>query len=223
MNLSNVDLKKLAGVVTRDTANKYMALCLNDWNGFEKGHEYEILAENSSQSCRIFMLDKHGLRTEIRKAHGAEYFEVDALPDYFEDIPEPEPEEVPIHVHLQRLQSAMMEKNTFAVGDLVTWKDGLSNRTTPATGKPAIVTEVLAEPIFDSNGNSSSCYFREPLDIKLGALVASPDGETFSEFHADSRRLRHFDPESDNQLAETAVDDDGKLMVPKFIAVRLNR
>ncbi|MGL4458395.1 MAG: hypothetical protein ACRCUB_08360 [Plesiomonas shigelloides] len=224
MNLSSVDFKKLADVISRNKPNNISALCLNSWNGFVSGHRYDMHADDGEHA--IYMIDKFGLMTFIRKDCGAEHFSIDPLPE-LEDLPsadpETKPEEVPIHVHLQRLQLAMMEKNTFAVGHLVTWKDGLSNRTVPAIGKPAIVTEVLSEPIFDSNGNSSSCYFREPLDIKLGALVASPDGETFSEFYADSRRLRHFDPDSDNQLAEPTADDDGKLRVPKFIAVRLNR
>lgn len=219
MNLSNVDFKKLADVVTRDTENKHFALCINDWNGFEKDHTYEIFAENFSQSCRIFMLDKHGLKTAISKDHGADYFVVDALPDYFKDIPEPEPKEVPMHVRLQLLAARMMEKNSFAVGELVTWKEGLSNRKIPSHGHPAIVTEVLDTPIFDGNDNNSSGYFREPTDIKVGVIVPSGDGETFSEYYVDSRRMRHFDPDSDGV---STIQDDRKLLVPKFVAVKLN-
>ncbi|EIC22785.1 hypothetical protein [Thiorhodovibrio frisius] len=79
----------------------------------------------------------------------------------------------------------------FAPGDLVTWKPGLKNRRVPRSSQPAVVLEVLSEPAFDSEKNSGSPYFREPLDLVLGLFVEDgPHRGDFLNWHFDSRRFQ---------------------------------
>lgn len=78
----------------------------------------------------------------------------------------------------------------FKPGDLVRWKPGFQNRLYPRPDKIAIVLEVLPEPIFDSEKDSSSAYFREPLDIVLGLFLDSGAHRgDFLNWHFDSRRF----------------------------------
>lgn len=83
------------------------------------------------------------------------------------------------------------QPHRFAPGDLVMWKPGLINRRVPRIGQPAIVLEVLAEPVFDSERDSGSHYFREPLDLVLGLFLneGSHRGE-FLNWYFDSRRFQ---------------------------------
>ena len=88
----------------------------------------------------------------------------------------------------ERLTAAfkkLNEKGTFKPGDIVDWKPRMKNKS--AYG-PFVVVEVLDSPIFDDEENwSDSPYFREPLDIILGKVVA--DGEKFVTYYYDSRRI----------------------------------
>lgn len=78
----------------------------------------------------------------------------------------------------------------FKVGDIVRWKPGFQNRLFPRPDKIAIVLEVLSAPIFDSEKDSSSTYFREPLDIVLGIFLdTGPHRGDFLSWHFDSRRF----------------------------------
>jgi len=87
---------------------------------------------------------------------------------------------------LRRLQ----QPHRFQVGDLVTWKPGLKNRRVPLHGQPAVVVAVLDEPIRDSDQESGSTYFRDPLDIVLGVIWDKDPGRgDFVTFHFDSRRF----------------------------------
>jgi len=90
---------------------------------------------------------------------------------------------------LEQLQT----RHKFRVGQLVQWKRCMKNRRRPSMGEPAIVVEVLEEPVFDTspeNSGAATPYFREPLDIQLGIL--DEDGD-FSTFHFDSRRFEPFE------------------------------
>ena len=94
--------------------------------------------------------------------------------------------------HIAQLQEAcnnFLKKNLFQVGQLVKWKENLKNRKLPYKNQPAIVVEILAEPIINSQEESGSPYFRETLDIILGILV---DDETFLTFYYDSRRFESY-------------------------------
>jgi hypothetical protein len=88
------------------------------------------------------------------------------------------------------------QRNHFAPGELVTWKPGLKNRRWPSYGRPAIVLEVLATPIVDSDRDSGSPYFNEPLDLVLGLfLEGSPARGDLATWHFDSRRLQPWTQE----------------------------
>jgi hypothetical protein len=88
---------------------------------------------------------------------------------------------------LRRLQ----QPYRFLVGDLVTWKPGLKNRRVPLNGQPAVVVAVLDEPLLDSEEESGSTYFRDPLDIVLGVIWDKDPGRgDFVTFHFDSRRFQ---------------------------------
>ncbi|WP_314408870.1 hypothetical protein [Pseudomonas kuykendallii] len=87
---------------------------------------------------------------------------------------------------LTHLAAELLRKETFKPGDLVVWKDGMKNKKYPLYGEPFVVTAVLPEPIIDPEATAGNCYFREPLDIKLGLLDADGD---FVEHHYDSRRF----------------------------------
>ena len=77
----------------------------------------------------------------------------------------------------------------FKIGDLVQWKQGLKNRSFPAFGEPAIITQLLDTAVYDpSETDSCSPFFREPLNIVIAVLQ---DGN-LRELHADGRRYELF-------------------------------
>ncbi|QTA80646.1 Uncharacterized protein dnl_29570 [Desulfonema limicola] len=75
--------------------------------------------------------------------------------------------------------------NEFKEGQVVKWKKGLKNKRLPNEEQPAIVVEILKEPIY-SEFNSGTPYFREPLDLALGFIGGHND---FIIFHYDKRRF----------------------------------
>lgn len=80
------------------------------------------------------------------------------------------------------------ERHEFNPGDIVEWKPELCNRKLK---DPQIVIEVLDEPLLDAEkNNSGSSYFREPLDIIVGAI--DEDVDFLILFHLDSRRLQPY-------------------------------
>ncbi|ATD06859.1 hypothetical protein SIO17_07415 [Pseudoalteromonas piscicida] len=82
-----------------------------------------------------------------------------------------------------------LDKYTFEVGMLVSWKQGLKNKGVVAYGEPAIVVDYLAEPIFDEERGAGSPYFMEPLDLVQAFLDEDND---FMIFYADSRRFMPY-------------------------------
>ena len=84
-------------------------------------------------------------------------------------------------------------RHQFAPGDLVTWKAGMATRRVPKPGQPAVVIEVLDKPVFDSEINSGSTYFREPLDIILGLIWDEEQGRgDFVTFYFNSQRFELY-------------------------------
>lgn len=96
----------------------------------------------------------------------------------------------PTETKLLELYRAFGTRHSFAPGDIVRWKPGLQIRMSPG---PFVVLEVLETPRFDMTEKSSSCVFREPLDIVVGRL--DKDGDMILS-HLDSRRLEPV-PEAD--------------------------
>lgn len=87
---------------------------------------------------------------------------------------------------LQSLSAAYKDSNSFKVGDIVQWKEGLKNKKLPHYDEPCIVVEVLGKPIIDKEAPLASPYYGEKLDIKLGIL--GPNGEFFT-FYYDKNRF----------------------------------
>lgn len=95
---------------------------------------------------------------------------------------------------LQERYRQLARRHTFNPGDLVTWKPGLKNRRVPRSNQPAVVLDVLTEPVFDSERDSGSPYFREPLDIVLGVFIdEGPHRGDFLNWHFDSRRFQPWE------------------------------
>lgn len=77
----------------------------------------------------------------------------------------------------------------FKTGDLVQWKPGLKDRKLPLDTEPAIVVQVLDEPVFDSTVGAGSPYFNVPYDLVLGVVDADGD---FLTFHFTSARFEPY-------------------------------
>lgn len=81
------------------------------------------------------------------------------------------------------------KQNEFKIGQLVTWKDRMQNRTKPDYGQPAIIVEIFSKPKVDTTKSAGSPYFDEPLDLRLGFI--DDDGD-FMTLLFDSRRFRPY-------------------------------
>ena len=102
--------------------------------------------------------------------------------------------------HLAELKLAcknFLKKESFEVGQIVKWKNYLKNRKLPHKNQPAIVVNILDEPITSTDNESGSPYFLEKLDIILG--IMSDEG-IFLTFYYDSRR---FEPWEFNEVKLT--------------------
>ena len=97
---------------------------------------------------------------------------------------------------LRERHALLNQTHRFKPGDLVTWKPGLQNRRVPLYGQAAVVIGMLDEPVLDSEQESGSTYFREPLDIVLGVIWdRGPNRGEFVTFHFDSRRFQPWGEE----------------------------
>ena len=73
----------------------------------------------------------------------------------------------------------------FNEGDLVEWKPGLQNRKSDG---PFIIVQILDEPVFDSETESGSAYFRSRLDVVVGLIL---EGK-FLTYHHELNRLQPY-------------------------------
>lgn len=113
-----------------------------------------------------------------------------------DEDPLEDPMQCLIHALTERHEDLKL-RHPFKSGDIVTWKPGLDNRRYPRMGFPAVVLEVLEKPLFDVENDSSSPYFREPLDMIIGTYVEKEGKPTvFLTWHVDSRRFRPW-PQGD--------------------------
>jgi hypothetical protein len=96
--------------------------------------------------------------------------------------------------NLRTVYKKLLDIHEFKVGDLVKWKEGLKNKKRPHLNQPAIVIELLGEPLRERQGEEAgSPYYREPLDIILGLF---DDDHEFMMFYYDKRR---FEPYSEGE------------------------
>jgi hypothetical protein len=91
------------------------------------------------------------------------------------------------------LYESLITVHEFQPGQLVKWKGGMKNKRRPDEGAPAIVIDVLAEPVLDTESGPSSVYFREPLDLIVGVLDSDDE---FLIIHVDRRRFEPFEGEA---------------------------
>jgi len=93
------------------------------------------------------------------------------------------------------------------VGDRVYWKPNMKHKKRPDR-EPAIVTEVLEQPILDEDKPGSQ-YWHEPLDVKIA--MRDGDGE-FVAYYFDKRRFQKVDDddESYNQSYNNNGNDSGE-------------
>ena len=90
---------------------------------------------------------------------------------------------------LKKSYEAYISNEPLSTGDVVSWKNGMRNRTLPNYRQPAIVIEKLQYPIFDESLNAGSQYFHEPLDLRVGFL---DDNNQFVTYLYDSRRFEKY-------------------------------
>lgn len=133
-----------------------------------------MLSEGTSQSFRTEDLLKKMILKKILESGGDEsLLSIEEVKDL-----------------LLKRYELLNKRYEFNVGDLVKWKQGLKNKKYPKYNEPAIIVEILSEPVVEPEKNAGSQYFREPLDIVLG--IIDSDGD-FALFHYDSRRFEPFD------------------------------
>lgn len=95
---------------------------------------------------------------------------------------------------LEKLYSLYTERHSFQAGQLVRWKPGQRNKNRPVYDQPAVVLELLDQPIRNkAEISAGSSHYREPLDIILGLV---DEDDEFIAFHFDSARFEPF-PDAD--------------------------
>ncbi|NEQ95715.1 MAG: hypothetical protein F6K30_03125 [Cyanothece sp. SIO2G6] len=92
-------------------------------------------------------------------------------------------------VELKRACDSFLKKEVFKVGQIVKWKTNLKNRKFPHQNQPAIVVQVLDEPIVSPDEEPGSPYFLEKLDIVLGVMTQD---SVFLTFYYDSSRFEFY-------------------------------
>ncbi|WP_131824131.1 hypothetical protein [Mycobacteroides abscessus] len=88
------------------------------------------------------------------------------------------------------LYECLIRRVNLSEGQLIRWKQGLKNKRRPAYGEPAVVVNLLAEPIESSVDNPGSTYFREPLDMIIGVL---DDEKELAIYYVDRRRFEPYE------------------------------
>jgi len=92
--------------------------------------------------------------------------------------------------NLRIVHQKLLEPHEFKAGDLVKWKEGLKNKKRPYPNQPAVVVQLLENPLIDRVGeDAGSPYYREPLDIILGLF---DDDDEFLMFYYDKRRFEPY-------------------------------
>lgn len=84
---------------------------------------------------------------------------------------------------------AFLQTNKFSLGSMVQWKPGMRVARLLAYGQPAVVLQVLNEPIVDEDASAMDPSRAHMCDLLIG--VETPNHQ-FMTFYADSRRLEHF-------------------------------
>lgn len=89
---------------------------------------------------------------------------------------------------LRMAQEVFDQTNIFEKGDLLQFKPGMKDRKVPEVGQPAVVIEVLPEPLKDPKAGFGDHYATCRYDMIIGVFM----GGEFINFYADSRRYEPF-------------------------------
>jgi hypothetical protein len=76
---------------------------------------------------------------------------------------------------VRAIYDSYTQHHEFRPGQMVEWKPGLRNKRLPDYGQPAVVQDVLAEPVINTADPADSPYFRERLGLILGVLDGDGD------------------------------------------------
>lgn len=121
--------------------------------------------------------------------------ELDAPADLGLDAESPDSSDRDLALALRARAASLQRRQDFKPGDLVTWKPGLRNKQIPRHSRPAVVIEVLPDPVFDHERDAGDPYFRDPLDIVLGVFIEQGRHRgDFITWHFDSRRFQPWAP-----------------------------
>lgn len=90
---------------------------------------------------------------------------------------------------LRSRHDSLVQANEFEPGNMIKWKLGLKHMAYPAYGKPAVVVEVLSEPVENRYVGPESAYFRELLDLRIGCIA---DDGGFYLYHVPSNRFEVY-------------------------------
>lgn len=94
----------------------------------------------------------------------------------------------------------------FQTGELVVWRDGMADRSTPAYGQVCIVTSVF-NPIHKQHPAQGDILVTQ--DIALGFIIKDSEGrDAFTELPYDSRRFKHLEDEDGNDRSVHNEEDD---------------
>ena len=95
---------------------------------------------------------------------------------------------------LKQYYDLKMKKFSFKEGDFVVWKPFMRSCTVPFVGVPAIVLNVLPEPIVDTHEKDHhSAKYRKYVDIVLGMIVSHDEDEPIISYYFDSQEFAPFD------------------------------
>lgn len=89
---------------------------------------------------------------------------------------------------LRMAQEVFDQTNFFEKGDLIQFKPGMKDRKAPEVGQPAVVMEVLPEPLKDPEAGFGDHYATCQYDLIIGVFLKGD----FIQFYADSRRYEPF-------------------------------
>ncbi len=107
------------------------------------------------------------------------------LDDVLKSAPEDDAAKIML---LKKAQSIYSDQHEFKVGDIVRWKELMKNKSIPEYNEPAIVLDVLSDPISDDKESVGSTYYNEQLNLKLGVITDS----TFLVYYHEGNRFEPY-------------------------------
>lgn len=162
-------------------------VCTNSFGAFTIGDIYTV--DRVSAGTALLVTDDTGAKIAIDEDHeGVGLFASTIDPQEAEDI-----SMILKGNSARKLARGVVELskiNKFAVGDLITWKDGCQISQFPAAGAPAVVMEILESPKTVAGAHPLDPMSTLICDLIIGFEIA--DG-SITTSHADSRRFEKYE------------------------------